>query len=129
MTNPATVLDIHTYDGKINIDQLPNIADVANLTFDQKKNRGKELLLTAINFDRTAYLFLEQIILQIGTPMNIDPTNKIIADDLICLCWLYKENKEFMSILETQLMDMNTGFCSQGRTHRLFQTLLAFIDC
>lgn len=124
-------LNTHTYDGKINIGELPDISTVKQLPIEQKKQRGNELLFAASNgvhrLHPTATHNLNQIISQMGTPSNIDMTNGLIADDLICICWIYRENKEFMSALETQLIDMSTGFCPQGRTHRLFQILLAFI--
>jgi hypothetical protein len=123
----SDLLNTHTYDGKIDIHQLPGLDDVKQLSIDQKRERGGELIQAAIDMDPIALSFLNNIIASIGTPSNVDSTNGLVADDIICLCWLYRENPDFLSILEIQLMDMSTGFCPQGRTHRLFQTVLAFI--
>lgn len=123
-------LNTHTYDGKIDISQIPDLLSVKELPIDQKKERGIELINNAINISKLspiAISYLENIVASMGTPLNIDNTNGLIADDLICICWVYRGNIDFMSMLETQLIDMATGFCPQGRTHRLFQILLAFI--
>lgn len=123
-------LNTHSYDGKIDTNQLPDLISVRQLTLDQKKEKGLELISDAklIPMNHTSVSYLENIVKSMGTSSNIDTTNDLIADDLICLCWIYRHNCDFMSILEVQLMDMSTGFCPQGRTHRLFQTLLAFAE-
>lgn len=128
MTTSYDPLNTHSYDGKININLLSDIVSIKGLTLEQKRERGVELLEVGKKFNQMAYSFLERIILSMGTSDNIDITNGIVADDLICLCWSYRENNEFMNILETQLIDMRTGFCPQGRTHRLFQSILPFTD-
>lgn len=146
-------LNTHSYDGKLNIDQLPDLILLNKLSLEEKKNRGFQLIDVAKGLvtntlvtntlvticqtsDITTYYtmniialsFLENIVASMGTPSNIDNTNGLVADDLICICWVYRYNIEFMRLLEMQLIDMATGFCPQGRTHRLFQTLLAFTD-
>lgn len=123
MTDP---LNTHSYDGKIDIHQLPDLNSVRQLSLEEKRRRGIELQ-SYVKLNSVAAHYLSGIVSSIGTPANIDSTNGLIADDLICLCWVYRENSEFISVLESQLVDMATGFCPQGRTHRLFQTLLAFI--
>lgn len=122
-------LNTHTYDGKIDISQLPDLILVKELTLYQKKDRGNELIISArkIPINPVAISYLENIVASMGTPSNIDNTNGLIADDIICICWAYRDNSDFMSVLEMQLIDMATGFCPQGRTHRLFQTVLAFV--
>lgn len=124
MLNP---LNTHTYDGKLNTDLLPDLISMNQLTLNQKQERGKELIIAANKLHPNAIAYLTNIVASMGTPANLDLTNILMADDLICLCWLYREDSDFMSVLETQLLDMNTGFCPQGRTHRLFQTLMAFM--
>lgn len=125
MTDP---LNTHTYDGNLSINHLPDLIYMNKLSLDEKKQRGLELInaATKIFINNQALIFLNNIVLSMGTSANIDITNGLIADDLICMCWIYKDNHEFLSVLETQLIDMATGFCPQGRTHRLFQILLAF---
>lgn len=116
-------LNTHSYDGKINTSLLSyNI-----LSIEDKQELGAKLLIKAKEvMSHTAVNYLENIISNIGTQSNIDITNNLTADDLIPLCLIYYDNQEFMKILEEQLEDMATGFCPQGRTHRLFQVIVAF---
>ena len=123
MTDP---LSTHTYDGKIDSHQLSDLATIEHLSLDQKRVRASELLSQAQSLQTTAYTFLERIVVAMGTSENVDSSNNMNADDLICLAWMYRGNVEFMTELEIQLVDMQNGFCSQGRTHRLFQIILAF---
>lgn len=121
-------LNTHSYDGRIDVGQLVDLVEVSRLSLDCKKEKGRELIdamKSRIHPGPLAYLI--NIVACMGSPANIDHTNHLVADDLICLCWVYRENPEFISVLEIQLLDMITGFCPQGRTHRLFQTLLAFL--
>lgn len=115
-------LNTHSYDGKLNMALLPH---VTQLSIEEKKKRGHQLLSES-RFNNVAGKYLQGIINSIGTQQNIDKTNNINADDLLCLCWEMRHNRDFIKVLEDQLMDMGTCFCPQGRTHRLFQTLLAF---
>lgn len=121
-------LEIHTYDGKIDNKILPELEAVRELPLDVKIKKGQEIRRKAEEtFKAKALYYLDGIIGQIGTNNNIDPTNMLDASDILCICWLYKDNEEFMNVLEVQLEDMETGFCPQGRTHRLFQTVMAFM--
>lgn len=121
-------LNTHNYDGKLHITDLPQLLVIKELPLDQKRQRGLELLEAAKvkKINKRAISYLRKIISSMGSTSNIDSTNKLVADDLICLCWEHKDNPIFLSNLEDQLIDMRTGFCPQGRTHRLFQILLAF---
>ncbi len=116
--------DTHSYDGLLSTTQLSNLIDVQKLSIEQKKERGNDLCNIIKN--SVALKYLHEIISSIGSNQNFDPTNNISADDLIALCWLYRHNPNFIDELEIQLSDMTTGFCPQGRTHRLFQLVLAF---
>jgi len=115
--------DTHTYDGKIAI-ELRGLEEASTLSVEEKKERCKLLLDFKIN--EVAQRFMKQMINDIGTPANYDGTNKLCADDLLVLCAKYDKNEDFLQNLEIQLQDMHTGFCPQGRTHRLYQLLLAF---
>jgi hypothetical protein len=121
----ADPLNTHSYDGKLDISRLTDIISIQKFSLDEKRYRGNELR-RILKLNPIATKYLDGIVTSMGTSANIDSTNGLIADDLICLCWTHRENLEFVSVLETQLMDMATGFCPQGRTHRLFQILLAF---
>ena len=114
------MLNTHFYDGKIT-NELP-----IQKLMKEKQEYGQDLLDSCKHIDKKAIKYLKTIVKDIGTPKNIDSTNKLNADDLLCLCWMHRNNKDFIDELEIQLLDMATGFCPQGRTHRLYQLLLAF---
>lgn len=126
MSNPDP-LNTHNYDGKLCTTELDKLCIIHNLPLEEKREYGRGLILSVTGkINVKAMLFLRRIVQAMGTQSNIDKTNNLAADDLICLCWEYKENPIFLSNLEAQLIDMSNGFCPQGRTHRLFQLLLAF---
>ncbi len=116
-------LDVHVFDG-----QLPTIC--LEVDIETKKIRASEIYdcfnPTASEAQPQALNFLKSIIADIGTPKNYDPTNNLSADDLLSILWKYRENPDFLKELEIQLLDMQTGFCPQGRTHRLYQLVRAF---
>lgn len=113
-------LNTHWWDGKLDKNLLKNIDMVKELSLDQKKEKMATLLPFLSN-----KLWLEQIINDAGTENNFDQTNGLVAEDLVCLS-SDLISPDFIFMLEEQLNDMVTGFCSQGRTHRLFQLVLAF---
>lgn len=121
--------DVHNYDGKLVSELLPNLEIIKTLSLEEKKQKALQLLTTICftrTFDAKALEYLTSMIDSMGTNQNFDPTNNLTADDLLCLCSIYQENQEFLTDFELQLIDMATGFCPQGRTHRLYQILLAF---
>ena len=121
------MVNTHNYDGRLDISLLPDLATISELTIEEKIKRGRDIRAIAVDvFDSIPLKYLDLIISSIGTASNVDHTNGLVADDLLCICWVYRENPNFMIELETQLNDMSTGFCPQGRTHRLFQVLVAF---
>lgn len=73
-----------------------------------------------------AFIYLHGIIKDYGTSKNYDPTNKLSADDLLYLTSYHLHDETFIILLIEQLENMEAGFCEQGRTHRLFQLILAF---
>ena len=117
-------LNTHYYDGKLDLKLLPELDNVKNLSKEDKLIKTDNLLKSIS--DPISVKFLKRIINDFGKSSNKDPTNNLIADDLVCLCEAHKNNKDFIESLEFQLKDMQTGFCPQGRTHRLFQLLIAF---
>lgn len=134
-------LDVHNYDARIDTNILPDLILLKQLPLEEKKLRGHELIkickepvpeiVTNIEtyiMNQVSISFLENIVADIGTSANIDHSNNLVADDLICIAWIYRYNVDFLRLLETQLLDMETGFCPQGRTHRLFQTIISFIN-
>ena len=58
---------------------------------------------------------------------NYDSANDLYADDLLYLLYekiVVLRSTEHSKLLITQLQEMSSGLCSQGRTTRLFQTLV-----
>lgn len=119
-------LNTHAYDGQLKFTEISGWNQVISLPIEEKQRRGKELIVAAEKLCPLAQHHLSIIVNSIGTGANYDPSNQISADDLISLCFCHRDNSDFLSMLELQLIDMRTGFCPQGRTHRLFQLLLAF---
>ena len=119
------MIDVHTYDGVIDTTQLRELKMFDNLNIEEKKERGLRLA-TTLNMCGKAKNIFRKMVEDMGTNANIDTTNGLIADNLILLCLKHQYNENFINILEEQLMDMQSGFCAQGRTHRLYQILLAF---
>lgn len=114
--------DTHLYDGKIKNEI--DLQEYENLDIEEKKKFCFPLTEKIKNSE--AKIYLEKIYQDIGNHQNFDPTNKINADNLLCACSKLSNNEDFVDELEIQLADMKTGHCPQGRTHRLYQILLAF---
>jgi hypothetical protein len=118
-------LETHSYDGKLNkwslIDYYPKYTDM------EYTKMGMQIIAKSTNFNRIAMYHLIQMVNEINdNDRSYDPTNDISVGDLLFLCKNYIDNQDFMNEFEIQLTDMQTGFCPQGRTHRLFQLLLTF---
>jgi len=59
---------------------------------------------------------------------NWDSTNGLYACDLLyAICVNSYENGEIVKLLESQLIDMQTGLCPQGRTTRLVQCIWSLL--
>ncbi len=119
-------LETHNYDGEI-INELP-LNDIKLMSVGEKKAAGNILIAKFLGANPQALQYLRMIVNDIGTSNNFDSTNNISCDDLIYLCSKYKDDTVFIKELEIQLLDMSTGFCAQGRSHRLYQALLPFHD-
>lgn len=57
---------------------------------------------------------------------NYDPDDDLHAYDLLEACATLGVTQELVDVLTEQLRDMATGFCPQGRTHRLLSVFQAF---
>jgi len=121
------MLDTHSYDGRLDSKNINEIDNVRQLSNDDKLlviNELLEHINTKISDEGLFYL--KTIINDIGTDHNYDPTNNLRAEDLLYISKYYQDNDDFVNNLDTQLQDMKTGFCPQGRTHRLYQIILSF---
>jgi hypothetical protein len=115
-----TYTNTHFYDRKIQHNIKMHVEK------QEIKNMGIELLKLTSSFNCVATQFLKQIVDSIGTNANYDNTNDLNVDDLLVLCYNKRQNKDFINELEIQLIDMSSGSCPQGRTHRLYQIIKAF---
>jgi hypothetical protein len=118
--------NVHEFDGKLSPDAILRLDELEDYTPFEKRIKCSKLLQTTDHFDPVAKRHLNLCIEDIGKEANIDRTNNLVADDLLYLCAEYYCDDEFLKVLETQLCDMETGWCAQGRCSRLYQTLLAF---
>lgn len=128
-----TSLDVHSYDGKLGnslsgIDS--HLSFVRTLPITKKMEMIKklegELLKT------TCYVLesRKNFSLVVNSPSghNYDPSNKVDALDLLCVCSIIVENKkddDVLAIICTQLQEISLGACAQGRTHRLLQAIVS----
>jgi len=117
------LLNTHTYDGKLDGDFIKYIQNVST-SADEIITCGNEFLKRIT--EPTAQKYLTSIIEGVNTASNYDPSNNIRAENILYLLYQFIDNKDCLETLETQLIDMATGACPQGRTHRLFQVLMAY---
>jgi hypothetical protein len=108
-------MNVHKFDGEIDTSHL--IIEV----IDTDVNKLLECNLSAV-----AKHNLQILIKSLGTGKNYDNSNKINGDELLYMCLNHIDNEDFIKNLNIQLEDMSNGLCPQGRTHRLYQLLLAF---
>jgi hypothetical protein len=65
---------------------------------------------------------------------NYDPSNDLIADDVLCLILDFMGEpgtevyQDVFPVLEEQLVDILNGACAQGRTTRIFQAFVTFAE-
>lgn len=122
-------IDTHYYDGKIDISLLPKLIDLDNVDFRHIISYVKNNLhLFESKISDKAYQVLKIIVNDIGNTNNFNSFDLISVESLIYLCFEYIENSDFLVLLSEQLEQMLDGFCAQGRTHRIFQILLAYQD-
>lgn len=126
----SQLLNTHNYDGKLYKILIENINNVHNLTQEDKLINATNILNLMIenNISEDLIQIFRQIINGFNTAANYDPSNNLWADDIIYLLEEHKLKEDFLKLLTEQLNDMKTGFCPQGRTHRLFQLLLVFLE-
>jgi hypothetical protein len=124
------MVDTHIYDGKLDNKSIPELKDIIFLSNEEKKIKCMDVYNGYIKKERNkiSIHFLMKIIDDIGTEQNYDPTNSLRAEDLLVLCSNFRSNDDFLNELEIQLIDMQSGFCSQGRTHRLFQLVKCYLE-
>jgi hypothetical protein len=123
-------MDIHIFDGKLKESKeslLPYLKLISEVSREDKLiafERLKNKINPSVNLDI--------IIRDSNSPANHDLTNDLHAEDLLYLCVLLvdrlPDNETLINTINQQFDEMSTGFCAQGRTHRLFQVIMAFIE-
>lgn len=126
--------DTHFYDGRLGPIKATIEQDLIQAS---QKTFGEKLCLFQVlrsrlpkeahrNFD----VIVQDFIRTGRAPgPNYDPSNDLYADDLLYLCgklaldldW----NAGIVELIASQLVEMSSGICAQGRTHRLLQILWA----
>lgn len=116
--------ETHFYDGRLSPIKDPLKADLERA--GQKTQEEKMISFRALRqqLPEETHRNFDVIVQDIGN--NYDSTNDLHADDLLYLCSELTGDSSFVDLLTAQLVEMSTGICAQGRTHRLLQILWAF---
>jgi hypothetical protein len=108
--------DVHQYDGKITIPDLPQTYST------EEKLEQIKILLPKLK--RTKSMQMMQLIIKAlveNTQDNYDDINKVDASDILAAI-LSKPYDNLLDIMEEQLEDIwELGRCPQGRTIRFIQ--------
>lgn len=125
--------ETHYYDGKLDLSKLKLKAELdraQTVSFEDKQEafccikrelKGQCLAEEWCNVNR---LIDEK-------DMYYDPINDLHVDGLLWLCYekiMIENNRIFEEHFKQQLQDLDTGWCVQGRTVRLLQILVAFVE-
>lgn len=121
----SRLTDTHFYDG-----QLAPIKAQLQSDLDRAHQKTPQEQLVAFQLLREqlpaiAHPNFDVIVRDLAQKTNYDPTNDLLANDLLYLCAERAANEGFIDLLTAQLLEMSTGMCAQGRTHRLLQILWA----
>ena len=114
MDEPLTG-DIHILDGKL----TPHIHKVDYKGTPEDIDKIKEL--TNLPLSPEALNVLGILINEIGTANNYDNINNVSIDNLLfeLASFIPTFNSDNIELLNIYLIEMKTGLCAQGRSHRL----------
>lgn len=141
----CNLLNTHYYDNKIVLS-----SDLVEKLNEHSSNEKEDVVrqfvleILAINIpekDNASVHFLNIIVNEWGQPSNFDCTNNILAEDMLYICALEWNNisllpinemvtirNDFSKLFFTQLSDMQSGPCAQGRATRLWQIAKAYLE-
>lgn len=131
--------DVHFFDGKMSEmikiveGDLERASNIPNNVKLEAFNELEEKLLTKKNYgsvERNCYDAIVNSFMGKDSN-NKDDKNCLEASSLLYLLYeeiVVKDSDDHLEILISQLKDMNTGLCPQGRTTRLLQILLMLRD-
>lgn len=116
--------DTHYYDNKISPDI---ITLVSNFKIDDTSNlEDLRNQLLKVNINKSDLMFYDKIL---KNNNNYDPINKLDVIKLLHIVnYISKYNPDILEMLKEQLKDLKSGFCVQGRSIRLLQLIMSYID-
>jgi hypothetical protein len=127
-------LNIHFFDDKLSIAAewiRPDINSLGVVSVEEKKTALSNLrnLITEFPFQIPSSIEVFDIVSNIDDPANRDPISGLYTHDLLYIIYTRIVNEQYedcLDILITQLSDMKSGMCSQGRVTRLLQIVVMF---
>lgn len=132
----AAALNTHFFDGKVAemVCHIRSDIDKVRTLPSTSKTDAFNILLTKMRVDmhipltQNALRCFNAIASMVG---NYDSPNNLYADDLLYLLYekiVIDNSHEHASLLASQLDEMISGLCPQGRTTRLLQVLIMLKD-
>jgi hypothetical protein len=141
----CNLLNTHYYDNKIDI-SLEIVEKLQECSLTEKKDIvslfvSDILLMDVPDKDNASVHFLNIMMNEWGLPSNFDNTNNIHAENMLYICALEWNNirllpidqmviisTDFSKLFFTQLSDIQSGPCAQGRATRLWQIAKAYLE-
>jgi len=124
-------LNTHFYDGNLK-ERLEKIKPELDRVQQKSREEKATMYLNVLHRIREpqARANLMALIRDFTTNANsnFDTSNSFSADDLMCIIAEKLDWEDTLAMLETQLVEMSSGMCPQGRTHRLFQIVGYILD-
>lgn len=145
----CNLLNTHNYDNNVDLSLDLGVEIVEKLdkhSSNEKKDVVCQFVFEILTMnvpekDNASVHFLNTVVNEWGLPSNFDNTNIMWAEDMLYICALEWNNisllpidemvsmrNDFSKLLFTQLSDMQSGPCAQGRTIRLWQIAKAYLE-
>lgn len=127
-------LNLHFFDDKLTHASewiRPDVERVSQLDPLAKADAITKLkeMISEFPFQIPGALEVFDIISNENDPTNRDPITSLFTPDLLFILYERIVNEQYedcLDILITQLSDMRSGMCSQGRVTRLLQIIVMF---
>jgi len=141
----CNLLNTHYYDNKIDLG-VEIVEKLRECSSTEQKDVVSRFMIDilAINVpekDNASVHFLNVMMNEWGLPTNFDNINNIRAEDMLYICALEWNNirllpidqmviisTDFSKLFFTQLSDIQSGPCAQGRATRLWQIAKAYLE-
>lgn len=133
-SQPILSLDLHFFDGKVETAVswiMPDILRVKNIDPEVKRYGISQLRdrITSFPFQIPEAIQSFDVLSSSHAASNTDPITNVNAYDLLYILYervVLDGKEDCMDTLITQLSDMQTGMCVQGRVTRLLQVIVMF---